>query len=143
MEEVMKRLQQLWLGMVVSAGVIGFTAITPCVSAGNVVIHIGIGAPAPQPVVYHYVYYPEEEVYFVPETRVYWWTDGTGWYSGPRVPEGIRLGARVNLDVDAPEPWRHHTVIIERFPGHHHHDRDRDRDRDRDHDRDDHDHDRH
>ena len=133
----MKRLQKVWLGMVLIAGVAGFTATAPSVSAGNVVIHIGVGEPVSRPIVYHYVYYPEEEVYFVPETRVYWWTDGTGWYSGPRVPASIRLGASVNLDVDAPEPWHHHRLIIERFPRHHH------RDRDREHDRDDHDHDRH
>ena len=100
----MKRIQQLCLGMMVAAGVVGLVAVTPCVSAGGVFIHIDVGAPAPRPVVYHYVYYPEEEVYFVPETRVYWWTDDRGWYSGPRVPEGIVLGASVNLDVDARDP---------------------------------------
>ena len=130
----MKRIQQPWLGMAVAAGVAGLTVVTPCVTAGGVFIHIDVGAPAPSPVVYHYVYYPEEEVYFVPETRVYWWTDGRGWYSGPRVPEGIVLGASVNLDVDARDPWRHHAVIVERYPSRRHHDRGHDHDHGRDHD---------
>ena len=131
----MNRLQQLLIGMAAMAGVVGLGVATPRVSAANVIIHIGVGEPAPSAVVYHYVYYPEEEVYFVPETHVYWWTDGRGWYSGPRIPEGIVLGASVNLNVDAREPWRHHAVIVERYPSHKHHDRDHDRDRDRDHDR--------
>jgi|SRR5579862_485900 len=128
----MKRIQELLLGTVVAAGVAGFAVLTPSVSAG-VVLHIDVGAPAPPaPVVYHYVYYPEEEVYFVPESRVYWWVDANGqWISGPRVPEGISLSASVNLDVDARDPWRHHSVIVEKYPGHKHRDRDRDHDHDR------------
>jgi len=117
MEEVMKRLQQWWLGMVVIAGVGALTMITPRVLAADVTIHIGPeGTPAPAATVYHYTYYPEEEVYFVPETRVYWWRDGGEWRSGPRVPETVVLGSGVNLDVDARDPWRHHDVIVARYP---------------------------
>jgi hypothetical protein len=74
-------------------------------------------------VVYHYVYYPEEEVYFVPETRVYWWVDGGVWRSGPAVPDGVTLGGSVNLDVDARDPWRHHEVIVAKYPHHKQHER--------------------
>jgi hypothetical protein len=120
----MKRLQHLCLALIVIVGIGGFTAFTRPVSAANVIIHIGPeAAPAPNPVVYHYVYYPEEEVYFAPESRVYWWSVNGEWRSGPRVPEGILLGATVNLDVDARDPWRHHDVIIARFPGRRHHER--------------------
>jgi len=126
----MKQLRQLWLGMIVAAGIAGVATFAPSASAGAIV-HIDIGVPvAPNPPVYHYVYYPEEEVYFVPESRVYWWVDANGqWISGPRVPVGITLGARVNLDVDARDPWRHHEVIVKSYPHHEHRDRDHDRDR--------------
>jgi len=117
MEEVMKRLQQWWLGMVVIAGIGALTMITPRVFATDVIIHIGPGsAPVAEAPVYHYVYYPEEEVYFVPEQHVYWWSVGGEWRSGPRVPEGIALGTSVNLDVDGRDPWRHHEVIVARYP---------------------------
>jgi hypothetical protein len=115
----MKRLQQLWLAMVVAAGVVGLTAIAPRATAANVVVHIDAGVPIPNPTVYHYMYYPDEEVYFVPETSTYWWLSNGVWVSGPRVPVGITLGARVNLDVDARDPWRHHEVIIRQYPHHH------------------------
>jgi len=117
----MRRLQQWWLGMVVIAGVGVLTMITPRVLAASVIIHIGPEvAPAPNAVAFHYVYYPEEEVYFVPETRVYWWSVGGEWRSGPRAPEGIVLSTSVNLDVDARDPWRHHEVIIAKYPRHKH-----------------------
>ena len=114
----MKRLQHLWVSMVVVAGVAAFATITPRAFAANVIIHIGPdgGAPVAEAPVYHYVYYPEQEVYFVPETRVYWWSDGGEWRSGPRAPERVTLGTSVNLDVDARDPWRHHDVIIQKFP---------------------------
>jgi hypothetical protein len=114
----MKEVQKLCLSLAVLVGVTGFAMLTSRASA-DVIIQIG-PQPVPNPVVYHYVYYPEEEVYFVPETRVYWWSVGGEWRSGPRVPEGITLGVNVKLDVDGRDPWQHHTVIRGKFPGHKH-----------------------
>ena len=123
----MKQVQQLCLSLAVLVGVGGFAMITPRVSAADVIIQLG-PQPVPTPVVYHYVYYPEEEVYFVPETSVYWWSVGREWRSGAHVPEGITLGANVKLDVDGRDPWRHHEVIHGRFPGHKQDKHDGDRD---------------
>lgn len=128
----MKQVQKLCLSLAVMVGVGGFAMITPRVSAADVIIQIG-PQPAPVGIVYHYTYYPDEEVYFVPETSVYWWSVGGEWRSGPRVPEGIKLGASVRLDVDGRDPWQHHTVIHGKFPGHKHDDRDRDEKHDNDH----------
>jgi hypothetical protein len=118
MEEVMKRLQCRWLWMVAMIWIGGVAMISPRALAASVVIHIG--PDVPNPPVYHYVYYPEEEVYYVPETHVYWWAVGGEWRSGPRVPDSIRLGGSVNLDVDGRDPWRHHEVIVKQYPGHRH-----------------------
>jgi len=133
----MKQVQKLCLSLAVMAGVGGFAMITPRVSAADVVIHIGADVVVPNAPVYHYVYYPEEEVYFVPETRVYWWSVGGEWRSGPRVPEGVTLGANVKLDVDGRDPWRHHEVVIKQYPHHNHDQQDK---HDSDHDRGDRDH---
>jgi len=130
----MKRLHKLWLCGLMIAGLGGFAATTTRVSAADIIIHIGADvAPAPSPVVYHYVYYPEEEAYFVPETRVYWWADHGTWRSGPRMPEGVILSTSVNIGVDAQEPWRHHEVIVKQYP-HHKHDEKREEKREEKHD---------
>lgn len=125
----MKQVQQFCLSLAVVVGLGGFAMITPRVSAADVVVHIGADVAVPNAPVYHYMYYPDEEVYFVPETHVYWWPVNGEWRSGPAVPEGIKLGASVNLGVDDRDPWRHHEVITKRYPRH-----------DRDHDHGDHDH---
>jgi len=142
----MKRWKQLWLGTIVMAGVAGLVVLTPLTTEANVSVHIDVGVPvAPNPPIYHYVYYPDQEVYFVPETRVYWWMDDNGvWVSAPRVPADIVLGASVNLDVDARDPWRHHAVILEKFPGHRRHVIERERGHEHGHEHEhDHDHDGH
>jgi hypothetical protein len=118
----MKRLKKLSFGLIVMIAVGGFATIVPRVSAANIIVHIGPEA-APAGVVYHYTYYPEEEVYYVPETQVYWWQINGEWRSGARVPAGITLGASVNFDADGREPWRHHDVIIAKFPRHKHEER--------------------
>jgi len=125
----MKRLQRLYWSFLAAAGTMGLVIATPPALAGDVVVHIGIGAPAPQPVVYQYVYYPEAQVYYVPETRVYWWYASGTWVSGPAAPSGIVLGSRTVLRVDAPEPWHHHDVIIKQYPGRGHQKHDRDHDK--------------
>lgn len=126
----MKQVQKLCLSLAVMVGVGGFAMITPRVSAADVIVQIG-PQPAPVGTVYHYTYYPDEEVYFVPETRVYWWSVGGEWRSGPHVPEGLTLGASINLGVDGRDPWRHHSVIHARFPSHKHDQQDKHDDHDR------------
>src|SRR5689334_9632139 len=116
----MNRFNKFCWSLLAAAGLAGLAIITPS-ARGDVAIHIDVGGPpAPRPVIYHYEYYPDAEVYYVPETRVYWYMSDGVWVSGPAVPVGIELGARVRLDVDAREPWRHHEVIVNRYPGHHH-----------------------
>ena len=115
----MKPLKTMCLSLVVAAGTIGFAMSASSVSA-DVIVHIGVGVPDPVPTVYNYTYYPDSEVYFVPETGVYWWARDGQWYSGPHVPAGLVLGDSVKLRVDAPEPWHHHDVIVKQYPHRHH-----------------------
>lgn len=115
----MNRLNKLWLCGIAIAGIAGFAATTTPVLADGIVIHIGADiAPTPNPVVYHYMYYPDQEAYYVPETHIYWWADHGTWVSGPAMPAGVVLGASVNLDVDAQNPWQHHAEIVKHYPHH-------------------------
>ncbi len=115
----MKRLQKLWPWALTLTGAIAFAIAVPSARAeggGRVVIE---EHPATT-VTYHYVYYPEVEVYFVPETRVYFWFEGGAWRSAPKPPPSIVLGESVTLDLDRADPWTYHKVIVEKYGGKHH-----------------------
>jgi len=49
-----------------------------------------------------YYYYPDVEVYYRPETKVYWWHGDGAWVSGPRPPSTIVLrdDARVTVNLN-------------------------------------------
>jgi hypothetical protein len=65
---------------------------------------------------YTYVYYPDEEVYFEPHRHVYYWSDGGSWRSGERVPENIVLRTHVTVNLNSPEPYRHHDEVRAKYP---------------------------
>jgi len=69
---------------------------------------------------YHYIYYPEAEVYLVPETHEYWVSESGSWHSVMEAPAGISLGTSVALDVDKPDPWTTHEVIVKKYGGKNH-----------------------
>jgi len=72
--------------------------------------------PAPPP--YGYYYYPDVEVYYYPVTGVYWWLDGVNWVTGPQPPPRfvLRDSVRVSVNLNTPEPWRQHAVVIREHP---------------------------
>lgn len=65
---------------------------------------------------YSYVYYPDEEVYYEPHRHVYYWSDGGAWRSGARVPRNFVLRSSVRVDLDSPEPYRHHNEVRTKYP---------------------------
>ena len=65
---------------------------------------------------YSYLYYPDVEVYFEPQRHVYFWADGGAWRSGPRVPANIVLRSHVSVNLDSPEPYRHHEEVRAQHP---------------------------
>ncbi|MGD0651739.1 MAG: hypothetical protein ABSA97_11475 [Verrucomicrobiia bacterium] len=67
---------------------------------------------------YTYVYYPDAEVYFEPHRHVYYWSEGGAWRSGARVPRNIVLRSSVRVDLDSPEPYRHHDEVRTKYPRH-------------------------
>ena len=67
---------------------------------------------------YSYVYYPDAEVYYEPQHHVYYWAEGGAWRSGPRVPQNIVLRSSVRVDLDSPEPYRHHDEVRTKYPRH-------------------------
>ena len=75
----------------------------------------GVRGPAVA-VTYGYIYYPDAEVYYEPQHQVYYWADGGTWRSGPRVPPTIVLRSSVRINLDSPEPYRHHIEVRSQHP---------------------------
>ncbi|MGA2221372.1 MAG: hypothetical protein ABSH21_06285 [Verrucomicrobiia bacterium] len=75
-------------------------------------------APATVAVAVPYYYYPDVEVYYRPETKVYWWHGDGAWVSGPRPPSTIVLrdDARVTVNLNGSEPWRQHETVLKQYP---------------------------
>jgi hypothetical protein len=65
---------------------------------------------------FNYVYYPDAEVYYEPQHRVYYWNDGGAWRSGPRAPQNYVLRSSVRINLDSPEPYRHHDEVRAKYP---------------------------
>lgn len=55
---------------------------------------------------HHYVYYPSRQLYFSPETQMWFWPDGDSWTRGGALPiplqQYARGGYNVYLDVERP-----------------------------------------
>jgi hypothetical protein len=65
---------------------------------------------------YAYVYYPDVEVYYHPQRHIYYWNDGGAWLSGPRVPRNFVLRSSVRVELNSPEPYRHHDEVRGKYP---------------------------
>jgi hypothetical protein len=80
---------------------------------------------------HNYVYYGDHDIYFAPESKVYYWREGEAWRSGPELPTESRAfitSGGVTIDLDTERPYERNEWVVE----HYKHNRDHDRD---DHDR--------
>jgi hypothetical protein len=76
---------------------------------------------------HHYVYYADHDIYFAPDTKVYYWRDGERWVSGTELPEASRAyvttgGVQIELDTD--KPYEKNEWVIAHYKKHHDHDDD-------------------
>lgn len=71
---------------------------------------------------HHYMYYPEHEIYFAPDTKTYYWRSGERWEAGTTLPEADRAyvssgGIAIDLDVD--KPYEKHEWVLKHYKDHH------------------------
>lgn len=72
-----------------------------------------------------YVYYGDHDIYFAPETKTYYWRDGTDWRSGAELPAESRTyitrgGVKIQLDTE--RPYERNDWVIEHYKHHDHDD---------------------
>jgi len=79
---------------------------------------------------HRYVYYGDHDVYFAPDTRTYYWQEGSAWRSGTELPQPIRgyvTTGGVTIDLDTERPYERNEWVVKHYKhGHHDHDDDDD-----------------
>ena len=114
----MRDVPQIWSWLLALTSALAFAMVVPTCSRADEKVIIEKPATARTP--YHYLYYPDAEIYLVPETHEYWVRESGAWHSVMEVPAGISLGGSVALDVDKPDPWTTHEVIVKKYGGKNH-----------------------
>ncbi|MBI4190294.1 MAG: hypothetical protein HY525_07115 [Betaproteobacteria bacterium] len=64
---------------------------------------------------YSYVYYPVREIYYAPESRMWFWMNGGAWQFGASLPVEYRQytgsgGVSIVLESDRPYVYHEHVV---------------------------------
>jgi hypothetical protein len=104
----------------------GLAIAIGAVTAAPMVAHADAEASVTITKKHHYVYYGDHDIYFAPDTKVYYWRDGERWVSGTELPEGSRAyvtAGGIELDLDTEKPYERHEWVIAHYK-HKHHDRD-------------------
>jgi hypothetical protein len=55
-----------------------------------------------------YHYYPKSNVYYAPDRKLYFYSDGNGWKTNAKLPTSIRLnlGESTSLEIDSDLPYK-------------------------------------
>ncbi|WHZ18261.1 MAG: hypothetical protein OJF55_000410 [Rhodanobacteraceae bacterium] len=72
---------------------------------------------------HQYVYYPSAEVYYAPESRMWFWLGGNGWQAGVSLPlalQGYVQAGGVNISLDVDRPYLRNDYVVQRYGGHPH-----------------------
>lgn len=67
-------------------------------------------------VVYKYIYYPAQQVYYSPVRGGYYYPYNSGWRFSINLPSTIRLGRSVSIDLAGPRPYVYHPTVIQTYP---------------------------
>lgn len=66
---------------------------------------------------YRYVYYPQYQVYYAPETQLWFWLGGGQWRAGVSLPAGMYLGGApgVSVVLDTGHPYERHDYVVRQY----------------------------
>jgi len=121
----MKQLYKFWFCLAAAAAAAAATSLAASAAvATNGVIQIQ-GDLGDASAIHHFVYYPDQQVYYMPSKHVYCWNQDGTWVTGPDLPPTVTLGNSISFDTDEAEPWLHQDVIAIKYPAHfyvHHYD---------------------
>jgi len=70
---------------------------------------------------HHYVYYGDKEIYFAPDTKLYYWQENGRWQSGvtlPREDQDYIVRAKgMDIELDTDRPYERNDYVVSRYRG--------------------------
>ena len=70
---------------------------------------------------HNYVYYGDHDIYFAPETKTYYWREGSDWRSGNELPPESRTYVTkggVTIELDTERPYEKNEWVVEHYKKH-------------------------
>lgn len=70
---------------------------------------------------HRYVYYGDHDIYFSPETKMYYWMSDGRWHSGDALPMSMAPYVQaqgVNIELDTERPYERNDYVIEHYRRH-------------------------
>ena len=67
---------------------------------------------------HRYVYYGDHDIYFAPESKTYYWREGSEWRSGLEVPVESRTyitRGGIDIDLDTERPYERNEWVVEHY----------------------------
>lgn len=66
---------------------------------------------------HRYIYYREREIYYAPESRLWFWLDGGDWRFGARLPSIYQqfTSNGVAIELGSDRPYSEHRHVVERY----------------------------
>ena len=64
-----------------------------------------------------YTYYPEYGFYYAPETRMWFWLEGSDWRVGASLPLDYRPYASggISIELGTERPYEEHSAVVEHY----------------------------
>lgn len=66
-----------------------------------------------------YVYYPSREVYYAPDSRMWFWLDGGDWQVGVNLPAYYQqyTTGGVSIELGTDRPYTEHSYVVRQYGG--------------------------
>lgn len=66
---------------------------------------------------HRYVYYPEREIYYAPESRLWFWIGDGDWRFGASLPIGYQqyTTGGVSIELGSERPYTEHVYVTEKY----------------------------
>ena len=104
---------------IIAASALAFATALPAIAQADQTTETTVTVQKGQ---HHYVYYGDHDIYFAPETKVYYWQQDGSWKSGEELPmasRGYITTGGMDIDLDTALPYERNDLVIKQYKHRH------------------------